>query len=46
VISQIDHRPVASVEELRQALHRHPAGAPVLMLVQRDGDPLWLAVAA
>jgi len=46
VISQIDHRPVASVEDLRQALRRHPAGAPVLMLVQRDGDPLWLAVAA
>ena len=46
VISQIDHHPVATVEDLRQALREHRAGAPVLMLVQRDGDPLWLAVAA
>ena len=46
VISQIDHRPVASVEDLQQALRHHPAGAPVLMLVQRDGDPLWLAIGA
>jgi len=46
VISQIDHRPVATAEDLRQALHDHHAGAPVLILVQRDGDPLWLAVAS
>src|SRR5881397_166106 len=43
VISQIDHRPVASVEDLRQALRRHPAGAPVLMLCSvtatRSGSP-------
>src|SRR2546422_772962 len=46
IIAEVDHRAVASVEDLQQALHRHPAGAPVLMLVQRDGDPLWLAVGA
>src|SRR5437899_7722951 len=46
IIAEVDHRAVASVEDLQQALRRHPAGAPVLMLVQRDGDPLWLAVGA
>src|SRR2546425_2381266 len=46
VIAEVDHRAVASVEDLQQALRRHPAGAPVLMLVQRDGDHLWLAVGA
>src|SRR3989441_6853760 len=46
VIAEVDHHAVASVEDLQQALRRHPAGAPVLMLVQRDGDPLWFAVGA
>jgi serine protease Do len=46
VIAEVDHRTVASVEDLQQALRRHPAGGPVLMLVQRDGDHLWLTVGA
>jgi serine protease Do len=46
VIAQVDHHAVASVEDLKTAVSRHAAGAPLLMLVHRKGDPLWVAVGA
>jgi len=46
VIAEVDHRPVAEVADLQTALKRHHAGAPIVFLVRRDGEPLWLAVGA
>jgi serine protease Do len=44
VIAEVDHHTVAEVAELRTALKQHKAGAPIVFLVRRDGEPLWLAV--
>ncbi|HET7341941.1 MAG TPA: Do family serine endopeptidase [Methylomirabilota bacterium] len=46
VIVEVDHQPVTGVEGLQQALKRHAAGTPVLMLVRREGRSLYLAVPA
>ena len=45
VIVEVDQAPVANVEALRAAVNRHPAGKPLLMLVNREGQALYLAVA-
>jgi len=45
VILEVDQRPVASVDALRAALDRHPAGKPLLVLVHREGQSLYLTVA-
>jgi serine protease Do len=44
VIVEVDRRPVASVKDLRTALDGHAKGAPILMLVHRDGESLYVAV--
>jgi serine protease Do len=46
VIAEVDHRTMASVQELQTAVRTHRSGAPLLVLVHRDGERLWLAVAA
>jgi serine protease Do len=46
VISEVDHRAVTAVPEMQRALEQHPKGTPIVLLVQRDGEPLWLAVTA
>ena len=46
VIVEVDKKPVASVEALQKALQSHPAGTPLLMLVHREGQSLYLTVAA
>jgi len=46
VIAEVDHRPVAEVADLQTALKQHRAGAPIVFLVRRDGEPMWLAVGA
>jgi len=45
VILEVDQRPVASVEALRAALDRHPSGKPLLVLVHREGQSLYLTMA-
>jgi len=37
VIVEVDRHPVASVNELRQALDKHAKGTPLLVLLHRDG---------
>jgi serine protease Do len=44
VIVEVDQAPVTSVEALRAALDKHPAGKPLLMLVHREGQALYLTV--
>jgi serine protease Do len=46
VIVEVNRTPVTSVETLRTALAKHPAGTPVLVLVQREGQSLYLTVEA
>jgi serine protease Do len=45
VIVEVDQAPVTSVEALRAALDKHPAGKPLLILVHREGQALYLTVA-
>ncbi len=44
IIKQVNRKPVTSAEELRQAV-RESGGRPALMLVERDGNNLFIAVA-
>ena len=46
MIVEVNRTPVTSVETLRTALDKHPAGTPVLVLVQREGQNLYLTVGA
>jgi len=46
VIVEVNRAPVASVGALQAALDKHPAGQPVLVLVHREGQSLYLAVGA
>ena len=44
VIVEVDRHPVASVGELKRAVDRHAKGAPLVMLVRRDGASLYAAL--
>src|SRR5262245_39528501 len=45
VVVEVDHRPIKSVEELKQAVDRHQGG-PLLFLIQREGGAFYVAVPA
>jgi serine protease Do len=45
VILEVDRKPVADVAALQQAVKHHAAGTPLLVLVQREGQALYLTVA-
>jgi serine protease Do len=45
VIVEVDQAPVTSVEALLAAVDKHPAGKPLLVLVHREGQALYLALA-
>jgi serine protease Do len=46
VIVEVNRTPVATVDALQAALAKHPAGKPVLVLVQREGQSFYLTVGA
>ncbi len=46
VIAEVDHHPVASVEEMKRVVDEHPKGTPILVLVHREGAGLFVAIAA
>jgi serine protease Do len=46
VIVEVDRTPVTTVEGLQQALKAHRVGTPLLLLVHREGQSLYLTVAA
>ena len=46
VIVEVNRTPVASVGALQAALAKQPAGKPVLMLVHREGQSLYLTIGA
>jgi serine protease Do len=43
VVVEVDHRPIKSVDELKQAVDRHQGG-PLLFLIQREGGTFYVAV--
>jgi serine protease Do len=46
VIVEVNRAPVASVSALQAALEKHSAGKPLLVLVHREGQSLYLTVGA
>jgi serine protease Do len=44
VIVQVDHRPVRTADGLTRSLTDHGAGTPILMLVHRNGQSLFVSV--
>jgi serine protease Do len=44
VIQQVNRQPVTSAQEFSQAVHGAKKDAPVLLLVNRNGDTMFLAV--
>jgi serine protease Do len=46
VIVEVNRTPVSNVRTLQAALAKHPAGTPVLLLVNREGQSLYLTVSA
>jgi len=46
VIVEVDHHPVATVNELKQLVEKHPKGTPILFLVHRNGGSAYMAVGA
>ncbi len=46
VIVELDHEHVGSVAEMKHLLEKHPKGAPLVVLLHRDGANLYVALAA
>ncbi|MBF0369605.1 MAG: DegQ family serine endoprotease [Magnetococcales bacterium] len=44
LISEINRQPIRSLGDFRKAVSKVTKGQPVLMLIQRDGAPLFLAL--
>jgi serine protease Do len=44
VIVEVDHQRVASVAEMKRMLGRHPKNTPVVILLQRDDQSLYVAM--
>jgi len=46
IITEVDHQAVADAAQMRRALDKHPTGAPVVMMIHRDGTNLYVAMAS
>ncbi len=46
VITEVNHQAVADAAQMKRALEKHPKGAPVVVMIQRDGASLYVAMAA
>ena len=46
VITEIDHQRVASAVDMKRALAKHAKGAPVVVLLHRDGNSLYAAMSS
>ena len=44
VITEMDHQPVANAADLKRLLAKHAKGAPVVVLLHRDGNSLYAAM--
>ncbi len=46
VIAEVDHHPIRDLTDMRRALDRHAKGAPLVMRLNREGNSLYVSVAA
>ena len=46
VITEVDHQAVPDVAHLKQVLDKHPKGAPIVVMITRDGSSLYVALTA
>ncbi len=46
VILEVDHHPVTGVSDLQHDLAAHEKGAPILVLVHRNGSALYVTMAS
>jgi serine protease Do len=44
VITEVNRRPVSNVDELKRAVDAHAKGSPLVLMIQRDGTGLYIAV--
>jgi serine protease Do len=44
VITEVNRHPVSNVDELKRAVDSHAKGAPIILMIQRDGTGLYIAV--
>jgi len=44
VITELDHQPVTNAADMKRLLARHAQGAPVVVLLHRDGNSLYAAL--
>ena len=44
VITELDHQPVANAADMKRLLAKHGKGAPVVVLLHRDGNSLYAAL--
>jgi len=45
VITEVNHQAVADAAQMKRALEKAPTGAPVVVMLQRDGSKLYVAMA-
>src|SRR5882672_151616 len=46
VITEVNHQTVADAAQMKRALEKHPKGAPVVVMIHRDGTNLYVAMAS
>jgi serine protease Do len=44
VITEVNRQPVRSADDLRRAVEQSKAGSPTLLLLHRDGNPIFLTI--
>jgi serine protease Do len=44
VITEVNHQAVADAAQMKRALEEHPGGAPVVLMIRRDGTSLYVAL--
>jgi serine protease Do len=44
VITEVNHQAVADAAQMKRALDKHPKGAPVVVMINRDGSSLYVAM--
>ena len=46
VITEVNHKAVADAADMKQAMEKHPKGAPLVVMITRDGSNLYVAMAS
>jgi serine protease Do len=46
VITEVNRQAVADAAQMKRALEKHPKGAPVVVMIRRDGTSLYVALAS